>query len=103
MCGIKLVIALLWGSVYLPGAQNLITLNLAYIKPGFTVNDILGPSLSQSEVMIHSVTCNRSQEMEASAPKGGLFHLSSASPSTPPLFWHLQIMERREELCSPLN
>lgn len=94
---IKLILALLWGSVYLPGAQDLINLNLAYIKTSFTIDDILSQSLSQSVVMAHSVTCKRSQEMEASPPKGGLLNLSSASSSSP-LFWHWQIMKRREEL-----
>lgn len=82
---VELILALPWGSMYLPGAQDLITLNLACIKTGFTIDDILDPPLSQSVVTVHSVTCNRSQEMEASAPKGGLFNLSSASssPHTP--------------------
>lgn len=82
-CGIKLILALLWGSVYLPGAQDLITLNLACTKTGFIINNVLGLSLSQSVVMVHSVACNRSQEMEASALKGGLFNLSSALSSCP--------------------
>lgn len=93
-CGIKLILALLWGSIYLPGTQNLITLNLACIKTNFTIDDILGPSLSQSVVMVHSVTC-KSQEMEASASKDGLFNLSSTSSS--PLPTVLALADYEEE------
>lgn len=63
-CGIKLIPSLLWGSIYMPGTQYLITFNLACIKKkiSFTIDHRWAQSLSQSEVMVHSVTSNRSQE-----------------------------------------
>lgn len=49
-CGIKLIPSLLWGSVYMPGTQYLITFNLACIlkkSASLSITDGLSPSHSQ--------------------------------------------------------